>query len=105
MILESWVTKRGKLCKWNFGDVGHPEEMAKDILKNVGFKAEGNSRPREDGVELDFWYLLHVDSTGQPSTLVPRTHSSKHQVGSIVVLIPPPHCMPAKNGSSISKSH
>lgn len=77
--------------------------MAKDILQNVGFKAEGKSRPREDAVELDFKCVLHVDSSEQPNTLVLRMCSSKHQGGPIEMLIPSPHCIYAQNGNSISK--
>ena len=32
--------------------------MVKYILKNMGFKAKGNSRPREGGVELDLIQVL-----------------------------------------------
>lgn len=47
-----------------------PSADGRGIIKNAGFKAEPNGRPRENGVELDFSYLFHVYSTGQPSILV-----------------------------------
>lgn len=79
--------------------------LAKDIIENVGFKAEGNHRPREDGVELDFRELTPLDATDQPSMESYERAALSTKYSDVVVLTPSPHHVHAENGRRISKSH